>query len=141
MKKVVMKKAGIENVFIWMILFLGFASLFIFIINYATILRIQDNMNAISDYGANYVAINGRGDNISDQINSMKATSINNVSANTNAICNIDAARPNEYKVIFTTITSNTSYKFYGNKLSASRAVFNQSSSDTIVCTLEITLN
>ncbi len=140
MKKTTMKKAAIENIFIWLVLFVGFATLFFFIIDYATILRIKDNMNAISDYGANYVATNGMGDDISTQINDMKLITIQNVNANTGAICNIDAARANQYKVIFIT-QADSSYKFYNNQLRTSRAVFNQTSSDTIVCRLVITLN
>ncbi len=142
MKKTTMKKAAIENIFIWMVLFVGFATLFFFVIDYATVLRVRDNMNAISDYGANYVGVNGIGDDLTTQINAMRSNSIvqlNPSQADTSVICIPNAN--NQYKVIFITQTTNNSFKFYENKLITSRAVFNQSSSDTITCTLNITLN
>lgn len=141
MKKKQMKKAAIENIFVWIVLFVGFATFFFFIIDYATILRVKDNMQALSDYGANYVAINGVGDNISTSLNDIKANSINSISADTNSICNEVTNSPLDYQVVFTTQTTNNSYKFYGKKLSATTAVFNQQSGNTITCTLNITLN
>ncbi len=142
MKKTTMKKAAIENIFIWMVLFVGFMTLFFFVIDYATVLRVKDNMNAISDYGANYVGVNGTGDDLTTQINAMKSNSIVQLTAgqaNTGTICITNAN--NQYKVIFITQSTNNSFKFFGNKLITSRAVFNQSGSDTITCTLDITLN
>jgi Flp pilus assembly protein TadG len=141
MKKTTMKKAAIENIFIWMVLFVGFATLFFFVIDYATVLRVKDNMNAISDYGANYVGVNGTGDDLTTQINAMKSNSIVELTAgqaNTGSICISNAN--NQYKVIFITQATNL-FKFYDKKLITSRAVFNQSGSDTITCTLDITLN
>lgn len=136
-----MKKAAIENILIWMVLFTSFATFFFFIINYATILRVQDNMIAISDYGANYVAANGIGDNISTDLNRIKVDGINTISsADTGVICNEVSNVPLNFTVIFKTETTNTSYKFYGDSLSATKAVFNQQSGNTITCTLKITL-
>ena len=134
-----MKKAYIENILLWMVMFIGFVTLFFFVIDYATIVRVKDNMDAISDYGARNVAINGIGTDLSTNINSMKVNAINTVSADTNTICTTNTN--GAYQVIFITETTNTEFKFFGNKLGSKRVVFNDNSSDTITCTLNITLS
>lgn len=134
-----MKNAYIENILLWMVMFIGFATLFFFVIDYATIVRVKDNMDAISDYGSKVVAENGIGTDLSANINSMKVKAINTVSADTNTICTTNAN--GAYQVIFITETTNTEFKFFGNKLGSKRVVFNENSSDTITCTLIITLS
>lgn len=137
--KEIMKKAYIENVLLWMVMFIGFVTLFFFVIDYATIVRVKDNMDAISDYGSRMVALNGVGADLSTNINGMKVNAINNVSADTNSICVTTAN--GAYQVIFITQTTNTEFKFFGNQLGSRRVVFNETSTDTITCTLNITLS
>lgn len=133
------KKAYIENVLLWMVMFIGFVTLFFFVIDYATIVRIKDNMDAISDYGARQVAINGIGDDLSGNINNMKVSGINTVTADTTSICVSNAN--NAYQVIFITRTTNSSYKFYSSNIQSKRVVFNEQNSNTVTCTLNVTLS
>lgn len=133
------KKAYIENILLWMVMFIGFVTLFFFVVDYATIVRVKDNMDAISDYGSRNVAISGIGTDLSSNINGMKVNAINNVSADTNTICTVNAN--GAYQVIFITQTTNNSYKFFGNNLVSKRVVFNENNSNTITCTLNITLS
>lgn len=134
-----MKKAYIENILLWMVMFMGFVTLFFFIIDYSTIVRVKDNMDAISDYGARNVAISGIVNDLSTNINNMKVSGINTVNADTTSIC-VNTTN-NSYQVIFITQTTNTDYKFFGNQLVSKRVVFNQVNSDTVTCTLNITLS
>ena len=134
-----MKKAYIENILLWMVMFIGFATLFFFIINYASIVRVKDNMDAISDYGARNVAINGIGSDLSANINNMRVSAVNNVAADTSTIC--ASVSNNAHQVIFITQTTNLDYKFFGNQLFSKRVVFNDVNSDTVTCTLNITLS
>lgn len=134
-----LKKGYIENILLWMVMFIGFVTLFFFVIDYATIVRVKDNMDAISDYGSRNVAINGIGNDLSTYINDMKVNSINTVSADTTTICSSNAN--NAYQVIFITQTTNNSFKFFDSKLVSKRVVFNDDSSDTVTCTLNITLS
>lgn len=119
-------------------MFIGFATLFFFVIDYATIVRIKDNMDAISDYGARVISDNGIGVDLSTDINNMKANGINTISADSTAICTETAN--GAYQVIFITQTTNTSYKFFGSNLISKRVVFNENSTNTITCTLNVTL-
>lgn len=135
-----MKSAVIENIILWMVMFIGFATLFFFVIDYAKIIRIKDNMNALSDYSSRVVALNGTGNltALATNLNTIKVTAVNTISAGD---FNCNTVNNNTYQVIFTTITSNSSYEFFTDKLSSTKAVFNQVNSNTINCTLTITLS
>lgn len=135
-----MKQAAIENVLVWLLTFIGFGTLFWFIMNYAIIIRIQDNMNAMSDYGANIIANEGIGADIVDRLNQIRASDVQAISAG-DVVCNSVLDSPPTYQVIFTTVTTNTNYKFYTQALQTTRAVFNEVDDETVTCTLTITLD
>lgn len=133
-----MKKAGVENIFIFMILFSSFVGIFFFVINYATIIRAKDNIDALADYASNYVATRGVGDDISDTMNSIAPSGMDPINADTSALCNSIA--DNTHQVIFTVTSTNDSYSFYDGEISSRRVVFNQINSNTVTCNLEVTL-
>ena len=138
-KIVKMKNAAIESVLVWMLTFIGFGTLFYFVINYAMIIRVQDNMNALCDYGANMIAEEGVGADIVTKLNEISTGNIATIGAG-DIVCNSVTESPLTYQVVFTTVTTNQDYKFYTEALQTSRAVFNQVSGDTVTCTLTITL-
>lgn len=135
-----MKKAAIENVLVWLLTFIGFGSLLFFVINYASIIRIKDNMDAMSDYAANIIANQGTGANVVTRLNDIRDNKIQTISAG-NIVCTSVLDTPPTYQVIFTTVTTNNSYKFYGQALQSTRVVFNEMNNETVTCTLTITLN
>lgn len=137
-KKEEMKPAYIENILIWMVMFIGFVTLFFFVIDYASIVRIKDNMDALSDFGARSIAINGTGTDISAQLN---VTSVNAINAITSGNLNCNSVANNAFQVIFITQATNSSYKFFNNQLTSRRVVFNEVNSNTVTCTLNITLS
>ena len=72
-KKIDTKKpAYIENIILWMVMFIGFATMFFFVIDYATIIRTKDNIDALSDYGANVIAVQGVGTDMIAELNNTK---------------------------------------------------------------------
>ena len=131
------KPAYIENILLWIVMFIGFITFFFLTLDYASIIRVKDNMDALSDYGAENIAINGIGNNISTNLNNITIGIINNITS-TDLICT--PTTDNTFQVIFITQTTNNSYKFYSNQLSSRRVVFNQVNSDTVTCILNITL-
>lgn len=137
--RVNMKKAAIENVLVWLLTFIGFGTLFYFVMNYALIIRVQDNMNALCDYGANVIAEQGVGADITARLNEIATGNIAAISAG-DIVCNSVTDSPLTYQVVFTAVTTNQEYKFYTDPLQTSRAVFNQVNGDTVTCTLTITL-
>ncbi|MEA1915534.1 MAG: hypothetical protein U9N30_09505 [Campylobacterota bacterium] len=143
-----MKPAYIENILIWMVMFVGFVSLFFFVIDYAKIVRTIDNMDALCDYSANRISSEGKDTDLSVALNSMKVSGINTISADGAVICSdvVDGA----YQVRFTITTTNITNTFFKNNLSSKRVVFNNqyisdasatNDSDSIDCNLTVTLS
>lgn len=134
-----MKKAAIESVFVWLVIFTLFVTILFFIINYTTIIRAKDTMDSLADYGANYVATNGIGDDLSSRMNSIRTGNFNAINADTGTICttNVD----NEFKVIFNVVATNTSLYFLNNQLRSRKVVFNQDGTgNTITCNMSVTI-
>ena len=138
-----MKPAYIENILIWMVMFIGFVSLFFFVINYASIVKVKDNMNAMADYAANIKATD---ETITDvelitNLNNMKANAVTTLVVG-DIVCNSVTDTPATYQVSVSVQTAaGTEYKFYTDQIVAKRVVFNEINSDTVTCTLSITLN
>lgn len=137
---VFMKKAAIENVLVWLLTFIGFGSLLFFVINYASIIRIKDNMDAMCDYAAHIIANEGTGADIVTRLNEIRANDVQAI-ASGDISCTSVLDTPPTYQVIFTAVTTNNSYKFYGQALQSTRVVFNEVNNETVTCTLTITLN
>lgn len=135
-----MKPAAIDLIFVWIVLFAMFVSIFFFIINYASIIRTKDTIDALADYGANYIGTNGVGDDISTTMNSIATRNFANIDADTSAICNAPVA-DNTFQVTFIVTSTNNSFYFYNGQLSSKKVVFNQQDSNGITCNLSVTLN
>ncbi len=139
-----MKHAYIENILLWMVMFIGFAGLLFLVINYATIIRVKDNMDAISDYGALRISKDGLildTTQFSNKLNNMKVSAIGTIDATLGVDMNCTTVADSGYQVIFITQTTNTSYKFFNSQLKSKRAVYNESNSNSVTCTLDVTLN
>ncbi|WP_321469038.1 hypothetical protein [Halarcobacter sp.] len=142
MKKKDLKKAYIENILLWMVMFIGFVTFFFFVINYAKVARVKDNMDAISDYGARLISTNGTGaitiSSFITRVNNMSVKGIDPV-ATADLICNEDnTIVPPEYQVIFSTQLAG-GVSFYDKQIVSRRVVFNENGSETVTCTLTIT--
>ena len=137
-----MRPAYIENILLWMIMFIGFVTLFFTILDYASVLRIKDNMQGLSDYGARMVSLDKSTSTIVDGLNELKVNGISTI-ASGNLVCTTDAAQDN-YQVIFITQTTYTNTVFTEggvNNLVAKTVVFNETSSDERTCTLTVVVN
>ena len=140
-KKIDTKKpAYIENIILWMVMFIGFATMFFFVIDYATIIRTKDNIDALSDYGANVIAVQGVGTDMIAELNNTKISKIKTINAS-DLVCDSVADVPPTYQVIFITETSNDSIEFYNDKLTSKRVVFNEVNTETVTCKLTVTLS
>lgn len=132
-----LKPAYVENIIVWLVIFVGFVTMFFFTINFASILRVKDNMDAISDYGANMVSVNGVDVDMIEQLNDIALPLVSQIDA-ADLVCN--SVVDNAYQVLFITETTNTEYKFYEEKFTTQRIVFNQVNANSVTCTLTITL-
>jgi len=133
-----MKNAAVENIIIWIIIFASFVTVFFMVINFSTVLRIKDHVDSLAEYGANYVATRGIGDDITIIMNDIAPPAILPMNVDTSDIC--DSVADNTFQVIFNIRTTNNSYLFHDGPITGTRVVFNQMNSNTITCDLSITV-
>lgn len=133
-----MKKAAIETIFVWIVIFALFVSIFFFVIHYTVIVRVKDTMDTIANYASNYIATNGVGDDLSSRINDIATKNFDTISADTSSICS--TANNNDFKIIFiVTTTSDSNLYFYKDQLVSRKVVFNQDGTgNTITCNLSV---
>ena len=136
-----MKDAIVENIILWVILFVSFATLLFFSVEYSTSLRVIDKANALSDYGARAVSLGKSDSEVVDGLNQIKGDSFNTITTG-NLTCTENVGTEN-YQVEFNTYTTyeNNFLTNQGtNNIRGKRVVFNEVSSTEKVCNLYITL-
>ena len=143
-----LKTAYIEQILMWMVIFIGFVWMFFFVIKYATAIRIKDNIDALSEYGARKIASTVNQslvDSDATFIASLNNIRINKISAltTTDLVCVIDTSSVNS-QVIF--ITQGTYLDDFlsnqgTNNFTSKKVVFNESNVEQITCTLNVTIN
>jgi len=137
-----MKDAIVENILLWMIMFIGFVSLFFMILDYSKILRVKDNMSSLSDYGSRMIALDKNESDIISGLNNLKSNTVVDIVA-ADLVCNTDAGTDN-YQAIFNTQTTYTNSVFTtggANNIVSSSVVFNEVNSSQIECTLTISIS
>lgn len=147
-KKTNMKKAYIEQILMSMVIFIGFIWSFLFVAQYAAVLRTHDSMDAMGNYGARFVS------NLNDQttvaaqaalftnLNNLSIDSITDVTT-ADIVCAIAAAAPqatNSQSIFITQGTYNKGY-FKDKVLTSRIVVYNERSQAQITCNLNISIN
>ncbi len=136
-----MKKAYIEQMLMWLVIFMAFVWTFIFIIDYGSILRIKDNLDDISEYASYSQAKGLSQDKIITGINKLSRGIEPVISSNYNCV---DSTTVENHQVTFNIISSNT---FKGNILhkdgitiQSSKTKFNPMEKFNTTCTLNVKL-
>lgn len=148
--KKTMKSAYIEQILMWLVIFTGFVWIFFFIINYATAIRIKDNMDALSKFAARSVSntIN-QGlvptNDLITNLNSIRISAIDPIVLGDIA-CVIATATPASinYQTIF--IVQGTYDKHFlagsgTNNFVSTKVVYNETNPEQIRCTLSISID
>ena len=136
-----MKKAYIEQILMWLVIFTAFVWVFIFIIDYGSILRIKDNLDDISEY-ASYSKAKGLSDTVIISGMNKLARGIEPIiSSNYNCV---DSTTVTDHQVTFNITSSN---QFKGNILhkngitiQSSKTKFSHVEELNSTCTLSVTL-
>lgn len=137
MKKNNMKSAVVDQMLLWIILITVFASFLFFIINYSVALRIKDNVDSLTDYGARMVAL-GRSDaEVVAGLNNIKLSSMADIQeADLNCVENADSNYQVEFNVLAT--YDSTFFEAGANNVQGRAVVFNEVSDLEKVCSLTL---
>jgi hypothetical protein len=135
------KPAYVENIILWIIIFVSFATLFFFIIEYSVTLKIIDKTNALSDYGARSIALGNTDDSVVAGLNQIKGPTFSTITVG-DLTCTKTTGITN-YQVIFNTYTTYGNNFLQGqgaNNIHAKKVIFNEVSSTEKICELYVTL-
>lgn len=136
-----MKKAVVDQIILWMVLFTIFVSFLFFVIEYANAIKVKDSTDAVADYIARMIALDKPISDIVAGANNIKDDYFATIQdADLNCVTN--NAQPN-YQVIinvYTTLTND--FLSLGNQNVHSRTVvFNENSEFQQECFLTLTFN
>lgn len=136
-----MKKAVVDQIILWIVLFTVFVGFLFFIIDYSNAIKVKDNTDAISDYVARMVALDKNEGDIIAGINEIKDDYFANVEV-ANLICNADTSISN-HQVIVNVYTSlvNGFLPVSQNNVHSKTVVFNETSEFQKECNLTLSFN
>jgi len=136
-----MKKAIIDQILLWIVLFTIFVSLLFFIIDYSNTVKAQDNTSAIADYIARMNALDKNEADIVIGINQIKNNYFVPVTAN-DLNCTIDNTISNHQVIVnvYATMVNNF-LSAQANNIHSKAVVFNESSEFQKECSLTLSFN
>ncbi len=134
-----MRPAIVDQIILWIVLFVSFATIFYMVIDYSTVIRVQDKSDALASYGARMKAL-GKEDNIIvNGLNIQRGNYFDTIVAD-DLTCSTNSAATN-YQVIFTTNISIVNTFIDANeRIYAISTAFNETSDDEVQCTLNLRL-
>ncbi len=136
-----MKNAVVDQILLWIVLFIIFVGFLFFIIDYSNAIKVKDNTDSIADYTARMVSLAKSDADITTGLNNIKGDFIATIAPNT-LTCAIDTGTSNYQVVIhvYTTLT-NSFLPVSANNIHSKTVVFNEDSQFKQECSLTLTLN
>ncbi len=136
-----MKKAVIDQIILWIVLFTIFVSFLFFIIDYSNAIKVKDNTDAIADYIGRMVALDKNDADIITGVNGVKDDYFAPMQIG-DLVCNTDSAVANHQVIInvYTTIV-NSFLPVVENNIHSKTVVFNESSESQRECSITLSFN
>lgn len=133
------KKAVVDQIILWIVLFIAFVGFLFFVIEYANAVKVKDNTDAIADYTARMVALGRSEDDIATGINeNIKDDYFNDVSGG-GIVCVEDTTTSN-YQVVVNIKTTLTNDFLTSSNVHSRTVVFNEVSEFKKECDLTLTI-
>lgn len=136
-----MKNAVVDQIILWIMLFVAFVGFLFFVIDYANAVKVKDNTDAVADYVARMVALNKESSEIISGANTIKDDYFASISQS-DLVCIEDESLSNHQVImnVYTTLT-NSFLPISNSNVHSKTVVFNESSQTEIECTLTLSFN
>ena len=135
------KKAYVEQVLLWMVIFISFVGILFFVIDYSNVAKVKENTDSISDYTAKMIALSKGEIDIVDGINKIKGDYVVMITES-DLICTEDSTTLNHQVIVNIYATVNNRFLPESNNNIHSRTVvFNESSEIEKECSLTLSFN
>ena len=132
-----MRKAIIDQIMLWIVIFVSFATTLFIVIDYYVVLKVKDRSDALANYGVRMKALGKEHDEIITGLNNIKSNYFDDLTENDLSCEELDT---NRYQVIFTTNISIGTNMFLSDneKIYALATAFNEYNSTDQNCTLDL---
>lgn len=135
------KSGVVDQILLWMTLIVAFVVLFFIVIDYSTISRIKSNMDQMAQYAVRMIALDRDNADIATSLNSMKVSYFADITGDdiscTEAVATTGV---NEYQVVLAIRATYAQSRVlnFTDTIEAKIATFNESNSNFINCTLNL---
>ena len=135
------KDAVVEQIILWIVIFISFVSILFFIIDYSNALKVSENADSIANYTARMVALEETESDIADGINRIKGDYVQTVSASSIS-CTEDTSDSSRQVIvnIYGTLPNNIILTG-SNNINSKAVVYNESSEYKKECSLTLSFN
>lgn len=136
-----MKKAVVDQIILWIVLFTIFVSFLFFVIEYSNAIKVKDSTDAVADYIARMVALDKPTTDIVAGANKVKDDYFATIQDG-DLTCITDNSQSN-YQVVMNVFTTlnNGFLSLGGQNVHSKTVVFNESSEFQKECSLTLTFN
>ncbi len=96
-----MRSAIIDQIMLWIFIFVSFVIIFVLVIDYYTLIKTKDSCDSISSYGVRMIALGKSKEDIASELNNIKSNRMETI--NSSDIKCSDSKEDGKYQVIFHT--------------------------------------
>ncbi len=133
-----MRRAVIDQMMLWIVLFIAFVTIFFMVIDYYMVMKTKDRCDALANYGVRMKALGREDATVVDGLNNIKNSYFQTVEL-ADIECNEDTTL-SDYQTIFRVdVTFNNMFLSGAEKITSSASAFNEVSDSHIDC--NVTLN
>ncbi len=132
-----MRRAVIDQMLLWIVIFVAFVTIFLMVIDYYMIMKTKDRCDTLANYGVRMKALGRADTDIVDGLNNIKNSYFKTVEL-ADIEC-IEDATQNDYQTIFKVETTfNNIFLSTGENIISNASAFNEVSSSHIDCNVTL---
>lgn len=136
-----LKNAVVEQIVLWIVIFMSFVTMFFFVIDYSNALKANENADTLSQYAARMISINEETDDIIAGMNNIKGDHVATIESD-DLVCVDDTSVSNRQVIVNIYATLDNDFlEGDANNVHSKTVVFNESSEFQKECSLTLSLN
>ena len=134
------RNAVVDQILLWMVLLIGFVTLLFITIDYSKLMRLKSNNDTLAQQAARLIALGRDTTEVAESLNNLKNVYYAEIAADDITCTEVTATN---YQVIFNVVSaySDTKVLTFNDSIYSKVAVFNETNSNEVTCTLVLSNN